>query len=42
MKIHLIAGARPNIMKVAPLYRRLAKLEEFEVQLVAEPYKNVA
>ena len=32
--VHLIAAARPNFMKVAPLYRALKATPEFDVQLV--------
>ena len=28
MKIHLIAAARPNFMKIAPLYHELKKHKE--------------
>lgn len=34
-KVHLIVGARPNFMKMAPLYREFEKFpEEFEVKLI--------
>ena len=34
-KIHLVVGARPNFMKMAPLYKEFAKFpEEFEVKLI--------
>lgn len=34
-KIHLIVGARPNFMKIAPLYREFQKYEkEFELKLI--------
>ena len=34
-KVHLIVGARPNFMKMAPLYKEFAKYpEEFEVKLI--------
>lgn len=34
-KVHLIVGARPNFMKMAPLYREFAKYsEQFEVKLI--------
>lgn len=34
MKIHLIAGARPNFMKIAPLYRHLSTQPDFDVKIV--------
>jgi UDP-N-acetylglucosamine 2-epimerase (non-hydrolysing) len=34
MQIDLIAGARPNIMKVAPLYHRIHERHEFSLRLV--------
>lgn len=34
MKIHLIAAARPNFMKIAPLYHELKKHQKFEVYIV--------
>ncbi len=34
MKIHLIAAARPNFMKIAPLYHELKKREGFEPIIV--------
>lgn len=34
-KVHLIVGARPNFMKMAPLYKEFAKFkDEFEVKLI--------
>lgn len=34
-KIHIIVGARPNFMKMAPLYKEFSKYpEEFEVKLI--------
>ena len=34
-KIHLVVGARPNFMKMAPLYREFSKFpEEFDVKLI--------
>lgn len=33
-KIHLIAAARPNFMKIAPLYHELTRAGGFEVQIV--------
>lgn len=35
MKIHLIIGARPNIMKIAPLYKLLKKNKYFKVKLIS-------
>ena len=34
MKIHLIAAARPNFMKIAPLYHELKKYQDIEVSVV--------
>lgn len=34
MKIHLIAAARPNFMKIAPLYHELKKHDKFEVKII--------
>jgi UDP-N-acetylglucosamine 2-epimerase (non-hydrolysing) len=34
MKIHLIAAARPNFMKIAPLYHELKKYSQFEVEII--------
>lgn len=34
MKIHLIAAARPNFMKIAPLYHELIKSDLFDVQII--------
>ena len=34
MKIHLIAAARPNFMKIAPLYHVLTEQEKFEVEII--------
>jgi len=34
MKIHLIAAARPNFMKIGPLYHELKKCDKFIVQIV--------
>lgn len=34
MKIHLIAAARPNFMKIAPLYHVLKEQEKFEVEII--------
>ncbi len=33
-RIHLVAAARPNFMKVAPLWQALAAAEEFHHVLV--------
>ena len=34
-KIHLIVGARPNFMKMSPLYKEFARYPElFEVKLI--------
>lgn len=34
-KVHLIVGARPNFMKMAPLYKEFTKFpEEFEIKLI--------
>ena len=34
MKIHLIGAARPNFMKIAPLYHELTKYKELTIKLV--------
>jgi len=34
MKIHLIAAARPNFMKIAPLYHAMKEIESFEIKIV--------
>jgi UDP-N-acetylglucosamine 2-epimerase (non-hydrolysing) len=34
MKIHLIAAARPNFMKIAPLYHELKKHSKFKVKII--------
>lgn len=34
MKIHLIGAARPNFMKIAPLYHKLREYDEFEPIIV--------
>ena len=34
MKIHLIAAARPNFMKIAPLYHSLVKEKKFDVKII--------
>jgi UDP-N-acetylglucosamine 2-epimerase (non-hydrolysing) len=34
MKIHLIAAARPNFMKIAPLYHEMRKYTELEPVIV--------
>jgi len=34
-KIHLVAGARPNFMKIAPLFHQLEKESWCEVSIVA-------
>ncbi len=34
MKVHLIAAARPNFMKIAPLYHELIKAKHYQVQIV--------
>src|SRR5215471_8275705 len=33
-RIHLIAGARPNFMKIAPLWHALVRSDAFDVALV--------
>lgn len=34
MKIHLVAGARPNFMKIAPLYRAMLAYPDMQPQIV--------
>jgi len=34
MKIHLIAAARPNFMKIAPLFHELKKHDKYEVKII--------
>lgn len=34
MKVFLVAGARPNFMKIAPLYREAMKYEKLDCQIV--------
>jgi UDP-N-acetylglucosamine 2-epimerase (non-hydrolysing) len=34
VKIHLIAAARPNFMKIAPLYHELKKYDGFDVKII--------
>lgn len=34
MKIHLIAAARPNFMKIAPLFHELKKDKKFDVKII--------
>ena len=34
MKIHLIAAARPNFMKIAPLYHELKNNSSHEVKII--------
>ncbi len=33
-KVFLVAGARPNFMKIAPLYKRLCAVPDIEAQIV--------
>ena len=34
MKVHLIAAARPNFMKAAPLWHALSRAADFEPVLI--------
>ena len=34
MKVLLIAGARPNFMKIAPIYREVLKYNQVKCQIV--------
>jgi len=34
MKIHLISAARPNFMKIAPLYHELKKNKKFDIKII--------
>jgi UDP-N-acetylglucosamine 2-epimerase (non-hydrolysing) len=34
MKIHLITAARPNFMKIAPLYHQLKKYKKYDISIV--------
>lgn len=33
-KLHLIVGARPNIVKASPVYNSLAKLKKFDIKVI--------
>jgi len=34
MKVFLVAGARPNFMKIAPLYREAKKYEKIQCKII--------